>query len=271
MHYSINPPVWNVVLTHAEVGDANRAAELAAAGAPGPVTAAIAAALEYVEVVDWIGGNNGVSIIGTVGQPGPVMVVPAAVPIYAGLLAVIAQAPPGVPALIGAVVLHCPALGLLGVLQLLPHIPHPFGASSGEVRGDQDDLGDHETMAIIGNGDGTVSFITACAYLSLDDDPTHDHQNLGNTVHGAGRAISNAEKWIIERHPLYPQAVAIKSVKNNLYMICWKNHGDRLSVEAHQPGIDSAYVLDFFGQGQCALRVPQVIDFSRTKYVSVVP
>jgi len=84
MTFQITGIIWNVTMTHDEVTTGAWAADLAAEGAPNPVTIAIDAAAQYIALIDSIGGDKGVDITGVIGCQGCI-VSPANMGLYSSL------------------------------------------------------------------------------------------------------------------------------------------------------------------------------------------
>jgi hypothetical protein len=87
VNFQSTGPVWDVSMTHGEVNAGNWSAALAAAGAPNPVTIAIAAATQIVSFIDFLGGDNGVDITGILGVQGCIIT-----PHTFGIFGVLSQA-----------------------------------------------------------------------------------------------------------------------------------------------------------------------------------
>ena len=141
-NFAGGPAGWNVNLSHDEVTKATTAADIAALGVPSPYNVALAAAADYLRMIDQLGGNNGVNITG-VGTA--IMATPAGIPIIGQVISIITAIGEGVSS--QAIDL---ARKLGGLFDL--------GSSPGEVHADEDDIGGQErfTLVVLSEGNEHV-------------------------------------------------------------------------------------------------------------------
>ncbi len=174
------PASWKLTLSHNEVGQLSDGAYMAAQGVPSAVTAVCEAAMTYVSLVDYIGGNNGVDIYGS------------------GLAGFTCVLPRGVTFATVAKFVGYAALGQWSVQAQLLYslgswIVHGFGADRGSIRANEDDVGSEERAVMVGLPGGKVGFRFHTGYLCAD-------HARNNEVWADRDALGPWETWTLTDH-----------------------------------------------------------------------
>jgi hypothetical protein len=245
----VSLPTFTVTLSHDETEDAAKAiAALAAIAAPPPVTAVVTAVMGVIRVIDKLGGDGGVEIIGSIF--GPLFIFPAGKGLLGGLFKTLADVTQYLIKFQPDVILAKAGISLT---------ERALGAKAGSVHANESTPKGEEAFLLVTNKDATISLYSYQGFFTADKDD--------RLIWANRKAIARDEKFTLIHNS--DGTISLKSWLQFVSVEKQHPHGKNrfpVNCRGKSAGPWEEFELKFLGNGKVAL-----LSRASGEYVSVAP